>query len=455
MLIRLLRTALISATLLANSISNSCESRPAALFANSAITHSYLLKFSAVSIPQGGPANVTKPNDASTDQYRRRIAANLRSLLTKNLSRKDQQKLIKEIEQLNSQIAPFEMSGRELGRMSDRLLQNQSPNPMKFASVATIVPEIEDGVLVSADFKKVLDEIKDPFETTLDDYNKLATALATNERPEKPTIPYSIDGLAAKFYEAADTIAAMRLAPEINPNDYSVSLTQLGSCVSQDSALKTLNDYVGEMDKAVSEAQSSIDYLDSIRQAIAQLSKGVTSFTDIAGRLANDPATDWDDYFSSLWWDLDQHLARGIAEFNTAVSGQISQIAKNKNNLKLQADNLRSNLTLLKPNWCIIGGSWTGRCTNDHYNFMGGPASLSLTNNGSQGGVYTFAGQAMPTQSISITGNVNLKLTFGAPGVPPRILQGTFDAGYHQFTGRIIFSSPGLNMTCSLTGAGY
>lgn len=207
--------------------------------------------------------------------------------------------------------------------------------------------------------------MKEPFDVTLDTYDKLADAIVSHQNPSRPITPYSIDGFAAQVEQAAQSLSGLPLNPDVDSSQYSVSLSQLASCVTQDSALMTLHNYVDAMDRAVNEASSNLTHLAGLRQAIAQLNALAQTFSKAAAIGASAPELDWTEYFSSIWWDLDQHLSPAIAHLDNAASDKIAKITSNMSRMKLEADNLRSNLQLLKPNWCILGGRWSGQCVSD------------------------------------------------------------------------------------------
>jgi hypothetical protein len=141
---------------------------------------------------------------------------------------------------------------------------------------------------------------------------------------------------------------------------------------------------------------------------------------------------------------------------DNAASQQIRKITDNMNRIKMQADNLRANLELLKPNWCILGGTWSGQCVNDQFSFIKAPASLVLTNNAVQGGTFTYGGQAMDTKTVAISNKTTLTLTFGIPSIAARTLQGNFDSQYRSFQGKMtIPGSPGLTSSCQMSGSGH
>jgi hypothetical protein len=378
-------------------------------------------------------------------------------LMTTTLDKAQQRAVVGEIEHLVREIDALESkdNGQTRSRADQRVQDFMAKVNMPISG-GDVLGALEQGVLVSSDFKKTADGIADPFVTTLETYDKLAGAITGNQKPEKPTTPYSIDSFAARVDQAADILVGLPLNPDVDASKYSVSLSQLASCVTQDSSLDTLHSYASAMDTAIGEAQSNVDYLNKFRQAVAQLNSAAQTFSKAAAIAASTPDLDWTEYFSSAWWDLDQHLAPAIAHLDNAAAKQISQITNNINRLKLQADNLRSNLQLLKPNWCILGGSWSGQCIVDQFQFIKMASTLTLTNNGSQGGNFTMDGKPMGVQSVSISGKVNLTVTFGLPGVPARTEQGSFDSTYQHFTGKtLIPGSPGLTSTCRLAGSGY
>ncbi len=281
-----------------------------------------------------------------------------RRLVTKDLSKAEMQTLLREIQHLNDEINSSSPGGSGTATSANLAFRESLVNATTFDAPSDVLAALERGMLIAADFKKTADEVKEPFDTTLETYDKLAETIIGEQKPDKPATPYSIDGFAAQVEQAAQTLAQLPLNPDVDPTQYSVSLAQLGSCVTQDSALTTLHAYADAMDRSVAEAAASLDYLTKLREGIAQLNSLAQAYTKAA--LIGVETPDWTWYFSSTFWDLDGHLAPSIAHLDNAARERLAKITTNMNRTKLQADNLRANLQLLKPNWCILGGPGPG-----------------------------------------------------------------------------------------------
>jgi hypothetical protein len=305
-----------------------------------------------------------------------------------------------------------------------------------------------DSIELPAHFRDYADQVTSPFEITLESYNKLAEAIAGNQDPPRPSSRYSIDGFAAQVQTAATATAAINPDPSLDAAQFAVSLDELASCLTQDESLQKLRAYVAAMDSAVAAAQTNLDYLNKLQQAISQLNADAQTFAHIAAVAASIPSLAWNDYFSSTWWDLDQHLAPAIAAWNSATQKQIQAITNNRNRIETQDSNLKGNLQILQPNWCILGGNWSGQSVVDQFGIRTA-AALALTRNGAQAGTFTYNNAAMPTRSINLAGRTNLTMVF-----PGATLQGSFNPQYTQFTGKLTFpGSPGLISTVQLSGA--
>jgi hypothetical protein len=388
--------------------------------------------FLAAVAAMGAPAQAPKGDQSSgsRNELLRERAVNEVKLLNEPLTATERKSLIQNIQNLSKTLA--------------------RTNGMAPPDGPPILPVLMNAIQISSDFKHTADEIATPFDATLETYDKLAQAVTGGEKPPKPTTPYSIDGFAAQIETAAETLDVATAAPVIDASQYSVSLQQLASCVTQDGALSTLHSYADAMDQAIASAQTNLDYLNALRQTVSQLNSDAQIFAKAAAIGASTPDLDWLGYFSSAWWDLDQHLSPAIAHLNNAVTKQIQSITTNKQRIETQDANLKSNLQLLQPNWCILGGNWSGQSVMDQFGLKA-QASLSLTNNGTQDGTFTYNNTPMQPRSVSLTGRVNLTVTLGGS-----TLQGTFDSKYQQFVGKLIFpGSPGLTSTVRLTGSGY
>lgn len=393
-------------------------------------------------------------SESAPENARKKLHSTERALLLKQQDKKNQAILLQQLLRLSRETEKQQKTAGAIAH-SSLPLANLHATASLFAASGDIYPALEQGILLNANFKAVANEISDPFDIILETYTKLADAIANNRNPEKPSTPYSIDGLAAQIDQASNTLASLPLNPVVDVTPYTVSLTELASCVTQDSAINKLHQYADAMDRAVAEAQANLDYLAKLRKAIIELNSTAQAFSKAAAIGASTPELDWTEYFSSAWWDLDQHLSPAIAHLDNTARSEIAQITTNMDRMQLQSENLKSNLQLLKPNWCILGGTWTGRCVIDQFGFKM-PASLSLTNSGTQGGALTLDGTIMSTQSVAISSKVNLTVTMGQAGVPPRIFQGAFDNTYQKFIGKLaIPDEPGLASSCILSGRGY
>ena len=231
------------------------------------------------------------------DKNRKSKIVDEQTLLNKNMTAAEQLVLLQDIKRLNAEIGALK------SKMDPALSRStEMRDPTELASSA--LPDLEEGISLSAEFQSIADEITGPLEQTLDTYNKLAGAITNRQDPPKPETPYSVDGFATQVQGAADKLAALPLNPDVDPTKYSVSLSQLASCVTQDSALSTLHLYANDMDEAVAKAKSNIDYLSKFRQDVAQLSSLTQAFSKAAAIGTSIPDLEWSGYFSSLWWDL-------------------------------------------------------------------------------------------------------------------------------------------------------
>jgi hypothetical protein len=244
-----------------------------------------------------------------------------------------------------------------------------------------IYPQLQNGVDIAIDIKAKLDEILGPtqtaFDTTMDLYSKLADAVVGNQHPPKPEHPYSIDGFAFAVDAAATRLAAANFNPQVlNPSQYSVSFDQLSGCRTQRSALDRLNGYGAAMDRAAADGQGTLQALNARLNVVTKFEALAREFSEVALRASAGSALEWNVYFASAWWDLDQHLVPAFANLRSVLKQQIATVTKNVAALQTQSGNLKANLKLITPGSCLLGGSWSGTCTTQG---TGKQATTTLT----------------------------------------------------------------------------
>src|SRR5258708_8894614 len=214
------------------------------------------------------------------------------------------------------------------------------------------------------------------------------------------------------------------------------------------------------MDRAAAEGESTIRALNARLDAVKRFEDGAHKFAEIALRAADTPSFDWDAYFASTWWDLDQHLNPALANLRNVLNRQIKSVSKNVTALQGQSGRLRDNVRLLKPGECSLSGTWSRNCFLMGWENM--PTTMTLTSGTSDSAAFTqHMNRIRPDLDDIVARIYNAKISnyvnFTADGdshksiYSPFSISGTFNQQYESVTlvlkNKLLNGTPG---TCNL-----
>lgn len=277
------------------------------------------------------------------------------------------------------------------------------------------------------------------------DATHAASDALLKDPPAPPSKIYNWDDLANNFRSAAKKLESAPLPTEFDQARYSVSLEEYRSCKTQEGAINKLYALVSELDSAVENSKEAINTISAREDNLRASYEAFDYLLSIHEQLLELPF--YQQAFLGDWFSLETNLKPALADLDGSLKAVRRRIENELPKVTSGAANLRSNLSWIDTNSCVLVGDWHVRCDPfsaepfrfDFHLIDSGTKQVSavwLETYSDENGVSTTTATELTNHVLAIRKRTQLEVKFTLGDDPaPFIFNGTFSPDYSAISG--------------------